>query len=187
MRRDIFRRAWHWLTRIDIASLLIVILLLIITLGSWFPQLSPAIAEDAGRLARWEAAAHARYGALTDWLTAAGIFRLFNSPLFWVPLALLTIATLVCTLHRLPGAWRQALRSRLAPLVTSVEHLAVLLLLLGAILSHGFGWREELTIKPGMSAEVGRRSQVALRNEGFTIARYRDGSANEGSFHPDPT
>jgi len=67
-------------------------------------------------------------------------------------------------------------RYRLAPLATLVTHLAVLLLLLGATLSSGYGWREELTIGPGEVVEVGHGSGVALRNEGFTITRYPDGS-----------
>jgi cytochrome c biogenesis protein ResB len=67
-------------------------------------------------------------------------------------------------------------RNRLAPLATLVTHLAVLLLLLGAALSSGFGWREEIAIGPGEMAEVGHGSGLALRNEGFAIERYADGS-----------
>jgi cytochrome c biogenesis protein ResB len=67
-------------------------------------------------------------------------------------------------------------RNRLAPLATLVTHLAVLLLLLGAALSSGYGWREEIAIGPGETAEVGRGSGLALRNEGFAIERYSDGS-----------
>ena len=67
-------------------------------------------------------------------------------------------------------------RYRLAPLATLVTHMAVLLLLLGAALSSGYGWREKLTIGPGEVVEVGHGSGVALRNEGFTITRYPDGS-----------
>ena len=68
-------------------------------------------------------------------------------------------------------------RNRLAPLATLVTHLAVLLLLLGAVLSSGYGWREEITIGPGETVEIGHGSGLALRNEGFTVVRYPDGSA----------
>jgi hypothetical protein len=67
-------------------------------------------------------------------------------------------------------------RNRLAPLATLVTHLAVLLLLLGAALSGGYGWREEVTVGPGGMAQVGHGSGLALRNEGFAITRYPDGS-----------
>ncbi len=67
-------------------------------------------------------------------------------------------------------------RNRLAPLATLVTHVAVLLLLLGVALSSGYGWREEIAIGPGETAEVGHGSGLALRNEGFAIERYADGS-----------
>jgi cytochrome c biogenesis protein len=68
-------------------------------------------------------------------------------------------------------------RNWLAPLATLVTHLAVLLLLLGVLLSSRYGWREEITIGPGETVEVGHGSELALRNDGFTIVRYPDGSA----------
>ncbi len=234
------RRVYRFLARMDVAAVLIAIVLLLAVLGSFFPQLPPTIAADPERLARWETAVRARYGALTDLLSASGAFRCFRSPVFLVPVALLALATLVCTLDRWRGLWRRAFhqpvrcsdtaldtalhttsltlspplvggagggimresleqrgfrvrttevvttngsliylrgdRNRLAPLATLVTHLAVLLLLLGAALSSGYGWREEVTIGPGETAEVGHGSNLALRNEGFTIARYPDGS-----------
>ena len=69
-------------------------------------------------------------------------------------------------------------RNRLAPLATLVTHLAVLLLLLGVVLSWAYGWSEEVTIKPGETVEVGHESQLALRNDRFHIARYPDGAVS---------
>jgi cytochrome c biogenesis protein ResB len=212
---------------------LIVAVLLLAALGSCFPQLSSAVADDPGRLAHWETITRARYGALTDFLRASGAFRWFRSPIFLIPLALLAIATLVCTLNRWRGVWRRSFRravrcsdavlddaphtarltaspevvlprvvrdclerrgfgvrsetiegvvhlrgdrNRLAPLATLVTHLAVLLLLLGMVLSGGYGWREEIVIRQGETASVGRGSQLTLRDEGFAITRYADGS-----------
>ncbi len=221
---------WHFLARLNVAVLLIAIVLLLAALGSCFPQSAPAtVAADAERLARWEAGVRARFGPLTALLAAVGVFRWFHSPAFLAPLTLLAVATLVCTLDRWRGVWRQTFhrparppdaifdvapltarltapsprvvrealagqgfcvrsetagsivylrgdRNRLAPLATLVTHLAVLLLLLGAILSSGYGWRETLTIEPGETVEVGHESRLTLRNEGFTIARHPDGS-----------
>ena len=67
-------------------------------------------------------------------------------------------------------------RNQLAPLATLVTHLAVLLMLLGAVLSNGYGWREELTIEPGETVEVGHESRLAVRNDGFSVVRHPDGS-----------
>jgi cytochrome c biogenesis protein ResB len=67
-------------------------------------------------------------------------------------------------------------RNRSAPLATLVTHLGVLLLLVGVVLSSGFGWREEMVIGPGETVEVGRATGLALRNEAFTVVHYPDGS-----------
>jgi len=236
-KSPILKRAYHFLARVDVAAVLTLVVLLLAALGSCFPQLSPAVAADPGRMAQWEAGVRARYGGLTDGLATGGAFRWFRSPVFLGPLALLAAATLVCTLDRWRGVWRRAFyqpvrcsdaaldaaphtarlntspaldlaavareglerrgfrvrttevvttnhpsvylrgdRNRLAPLATLVTHLAVLLLLLGAALSSGYGWREEIAVGPGETAEVGHGSGLALRNEGFAVARYPDGS-----------
>jgi len=96
-------------SRLDVASLLIFVALSLAALGSCFPQVSPPVAADAERLEQWEAGVRAKYGALTDLLSASGAFRWFSSPLFWVPPALLAVTTLVCTLDRWQAIWRQAL------------------------------------------------------------------------------
>ena len=75
-----------------------------------------------------------------------------------------------------PGSITTA--SRLASSATLVTHLALLILLLGATLSSGFGWREELTVEPGEVTELSHKSQLALRNEGFAVERYPDGSVS---------
>ncbi|MDY6876299.1 MAG: cytochrome c biogenesis protein ResB [Chloroflexota bacterium] len=237
LKSQIPRRIYHFLSRTNVAAVLIAIVLLLAVLGSCLPQLTPTIEADPERLARWEAAVRARYGALTDLLIASEAFRCFRSPVFLVSVTLLALSTLVCTLNRWRAVWRRAFhqpvrcsdvaldgapytarltapmtvdlphivreslkprdfrvrttevattnhptihlrgdRYRLAPLATLVTHLAVLLLLLGAALSSGYGWREELTIGPGEVIEAGHGSGVALCNEGFTITRYPDGS-----------
>jgi cytochrome c biogenesis protein ResB len=66
-------------------------------------------------------------------------------------------------------------RNRLAPLATLINHLAILLLLLGAGLSSA-GWREEVTIGPGQAAAVGQAAGLAARNDRFAIERHADGS-----------
>jgi cytochrome c biogenesis protein len=231
--RNRLKQAWRFLTRLDVAAVLVVVVLLLAALGSCFPQLSSSVAADAERLAGWETSVRARYGPLTNLLTIVGSFRWFHSPVFLAFLALLALATLVCTLDRWQTVWRRAFhplahpsdavfdaaphtarlaalsqvdlphivregleargfyvqsqtsgnvlylrgeRNRLASLATLVTHLALLLLLLGTILSSGFGWREVLTIGPGEMVGVGHGSRLALRNDGFTIARYSDGS-----------
>ena len=229
------RRAWRFLGRIDLAGVLLFVLLFVAAFGSCFPQLS-SVEADSQPSAAWEEAARGRYGELTDLLVAWGVFRWFHSPFVLVPLGLLALATLVCTLGRWQGIWRKAFqrpvrfskdrlktasqsttltlpakfkasvweglvreglrqrgfsvraeidkdvlrlrgdRNRLAPLGTLVTHLAILLLLLSAVLSSVYRWREEITIEPNGTAEVGHRSGMVVGNDGFTIARYPDES-----------
>ena len=246
LQSHLLKRLVRYLGRIDVAVVLIFVVLLLAALGSCFPQISPLVAVDAERLAQWEAHVRSRYGGLTDVLAAGGAFHYFRSPVFLVPLALLAVATLVCTVNRWRGIWRRAFhqpvrcseaalygapysatlsglslcvpspsgagaeggtdlpglargslewrgfrvrsetvggvthlrgdRNRLASLATLVAHLAVLLLVAGASLSRGYGWREEITVGPGETAEVGHGSGLALRNEGFTVEHHPDGS-----------
>jgi cytochrome c biogenesis protein ResB len=72
--------------------------------------------------------------------------------------------------------WLRGDRNRLAPLGALVEHLAVLIILAGVVLSLIFGWRETLVIEPGGTAEVGHGTGIVLRSEDFEITRHDDGS-----------
>ncbi len=233
MARKTLKIVWRFLTRLKVAAVLIVILLLAAALGSCFPQLPP-VDTNAEQLVRWDADVRARYGPLTDLLIAIKVFGWFRSPVFLISLALLAVATLVCTLDRWRVTWRRAFRAptrpsdavfhaaphtaklvtprpasmtvaerlrgrgfrvssetagdvlylrgdrnRLASLATLATHLGVLLLLLGTILNSRFGWREELTIARDEAAQIEHASQLKLRNEGFTIERYPDGSVSK--------
>lgn len=227
------QRVCRFLARVDVAVILILVVLLAAVLGSFFPQLPLSAAADSERLARWDTAVRARYGALTDRLAASGAFHWFHSPIFLLPVALLALTTLVCTLQRWRAVWRRSLhqpvrcsdaaferaphtarlsvapgssllrvareslerrgfrvraaaaddavylrgdRNRLSGLATLVTHLAVLLLLLGMALSGVYGWREEVTLEPDGMTEVGHGTGLAVRNDGFIVERYADGS-----------
>jgi cytochrome c biogenesis protein ResB len=238
MKSDILKRPWRWLASPGVLAVLIVALLAVMLLGTLLPQL-PEVAPGTAQLAEWQALAQARYGALTPFLEAAGAYRLYRTPLLWVPLALLAVATLSCVVQRWQGYWRAAFgqpvrlpettlgaashaciiepssghdperldalsdmvrraldrrdyrvraegasdavwlrgdRNRLSRLGTLAEHLAVLLVLAGVGVSLVFGWRETFMIEPGRTAEVGHATGIALRNDGFEIERYADGS-----------
>ena len=228
--RVIPQRTWRWLARIDVAAVLLALAILLVTIGSLFPQRPAATAVD---VTRWETLIRERYGALAAPLAALGAFRFFRSPQFVGGLAVLILGTLVCTLNRWPALWRAAwrrpgrpsdamldaapyvgeisaapaadlpdrvrrcLRDRgyrvvseasgagdylrgdrnsLARLASLVDHLAVLLLFIGAIASAALGWRAELTVAPGQAAAVGHGSPLTVRNDGFAILYYPDGS-----------
>ena len=80
LKSQIPKRVWRFLAQTNVAAALIAVVLLLAVLGSCFPQLSSSVAADPERLARWEAAVRARYGALTDLLTASGAFFAASAP-----------------------------------------------------------------------------------------------------------
>jgi cytochrome c biogenesis protein len=227
---DALRKAWRWLARTDVAALLLALAIVLMAVGSLFPQWMGAAVADK---TRWDALIRDRYGGLAGLLTTLDAFRFFQSPLFIGLLVVLVLATLVCTLNRWPALWRGARRhpgrppkalldaaphlacfavppsadlpdyarrcfrdrgfrvisetsddgiylrgdrNSLARLASLVDHLAVLLLFIGAVTSAALGWRAELTLAPGQAASVGHGSALNVRNDGFTILRYPDGS-----------
>lgn len=103
----LLRGGYRFLTRLDWSAVLLFIILLWVALGSWFPQRSPDISADPGRLAFWEAKVNTRYGNLTPLLARLGVFHWYRSKLFKGVLGWLALATLVCTLNRWRGLWRQ--------------------------------------------------------------------------------
>ena len=226
---DVVRRAWRWLARTDVAAILLALAIVLMAVGSLFPQWTGAAADKT----RWEALIRDRYGGLAGLLTTLDAFRFFRSPLVAGLLVMLVLATLVCTLNRWPALWRSAWRHpgrppdalldaapqiadiaaspsadlpdrvrrclhghgfrvisetsgdgvylrgdrhSLARLASLVDHLAVLLLFIGAVTSATLGWRAELTLAPGQTAPVGHGSPLTVRNEGFAILYYPDGS-----------
>jgi cytochrome c biogenesis protein len=107
MIRNILKKTWRFLARLNVAAVLIIILLLLTALGSCFPQVSPAFTTDAEQLANWKIGIRDRYGGLTNVLTTLGVFRWFRSPVFIISLTLLAVLTLVCTLDRWRGLWQR--------------------------------------------------------------------------------
>jgi cytochrome c biogenesis protein len=68
-------------------------------------------------------------------------------------------------------------RYPLSNLATLVTHLAVLLVLLGYGLGDWLRWSTEMGVEPGQTVDVGHGTGLAIRNDGFQIEHYPDGSA----------
>jgi cytochrome c biogenesis protein len=104
----ILRRMWRFLVRMDVVAILIFLILLLATIGSFFPQTSPALENDPSQTGLWLDQAQDRYGILTNALTKIGAFKLFRTPYFIAILTLLIISTLLCTLDRWRALWRRS-------------------------------------------------------------------------------
>ncbi|HEY42866.1 MAG TPA: AMMECR1 domain-containing protein [Anaerolineae bacterium] len=107
MDMQILKRLWRFIVRMDVVSILIVVLLGLAALGSCFPPLPSSIEANPTSFSLWQAQARMRYGAFMDILISAGAFRFFRSPLFLLSLAILTTSTLICTLDRWKAVWRR--------------------------------------------------------------------------------
>jgi cytochrome c biogenesis protein ResB len=226
------QKTWRFLVRMDVASILILVVLLLAAVGSLFPQRAVEAGKALDEFALWKAEIQARYGGVATLLESLGVFSFYGTPLFVLSILLLTVLTLFCTLERWKVAWRRAFRrevccseslfdsaglraaflleedvnsegiksrlearglrvrtesvadfqyfradrNRFSHLATLITHLGVVALLLGAVLSYGFAWREEITI--GLEEEARLKTPgFALANLGFTIERYPGGEA----------
>lgn len=105
---DLLKRAWRFLIRMDVVAILILLVLLLVALGSCFPQRPANLDKDPQRLELWDSSLDARFGGLAPLLINLGMFRFFNSPIFLIALFTLVISTLICTLDRWRAVWRRA-------------------------------------------------------------------------------
>ena len=71
-------RAWYTLARRDVASILILAVLLFAALGSCFPQRPPEIEINPEQLANWENNVHARFRGFEKVLSALGLFNFYK-------------------------------------------------------------------------------------------------------------
>jgi cytochrome c biogenesis protein len=95
------RWLWRLLTSVKLALALILVIAVISLIGIVLDQAPAHLSGDLGGKAWWlEAVARPRYGALTDVLDSLGLFQVFTSPWFLVPVALLSVSILACSVNR---------------------------------------------------------------------------------------
>jgi len=115
--RQLLRRLARLGSRLDVAAILILAVLVLAAVGTCFPQRPSTTSGDPDRQAHWEALVRDRYGPLTDLLTALGLFDWFHvgallGPLGpFSPMLLLLAATLICTARR----WKTVVRAAISP------------------------------------------------------------------------
>jgi cytochrome c biogenesis protein len=107
-RKDVLRKVWRFVTRRDISALLILVVLVIVALGSIFPQSSAEL--YGGDQAQWRQGLQGRYAGLTQTLSRLGVFDYYNIPLIRAIILLLGGITLICTLDRWSITWRRAFK-----------------------------------------------------------------------------
>ena len=95
------RWLWRLLTSVKLALALILVIAVISLIGIVLDQLPLHLSGELGGKAWWlETVAGPKYGALTDVLDSLGLFQVFTSPWFLVPVAILSVSILACSVNR---------------------------------------------------------------------------------------
>jgi cytochrome c biogenesis protein len=113
---------WRFLSSMRLALVLILMLAVLGVIGSLVIQASPGVAANAEAKASWLNEIRPRFGFWTGPMDALGLFDVFNSVIFRVLVASLTISLIACSLHRIPGMWRTAANPRVDVGASFFEH-----------------------------------------------------------------
>jgi cytochrome c biogenesis protein len=101
-----WRWLWRLLTSVKLALALILVIAVISLIGIVLDQAPAHLSGELGGKGWWvEAVARPKYGALTDVLNSLGLFQVFRSPWFLVPVSLLAVSILACSVNRWRGIW----------------------------------------------------------------------------------
>ena len=104
---------WRQLSSMRVAMLIMLAIAVLGVAGSLLMQMPTDIVGIPAQEALWVDSVRPRYGGWTDILNALGLFSVFNSILFRVLAAALTISLIACSIHRIPGIVRTARNPRI--------------------------------------------------------------------------
>lgn len=217
---------WHFLSSMRVAMVLMLCIAALGVVGSLVIQAPSGVLNDAAAKADWLDGIRPRFGGWTDVMDRFQLFQIFNSWVFRILVAALTVSLIACSVHRIPGMWRTATKPRVdvgpaffdhAPqheaivarrsagemqtLVTEVlkshryrvltaddgvvhvygdryrwlsfsgliAHLAIVVLLAGAIIGGIWGYRDSnFTIAEGATRQVGAEPGLSMKLVDFT-------------------
>jgi cytochrome c biogenesis protein ResB len=106
-RMDILDLFWRALGSRSATVALMTALMLALTCGAILPQRSDALAEDPSEYAQWRAEVQARYQQWTDPLSNLGLFSVRDSYWTAIPLVLLVVNLVLCSVERFDAARRR--------------------------------------------------------------------------------
>ena len=113
---------WHFLSSMRFAMVLILALAALGVVGSLVIQAPPGVVADPAAKAEWLDTIRPRFGGWTGPMDAIGLFNIFNSLIFRVLMAALTISLIACSIHRIPGMVRTATKPRIDVGPSFFEH-----------------------------------------------------------------
>ena len=104
---------WHFLSSMRLALVLMLGIAALAIFGSLITQAPAAVLDDPTAKAGWLESVRPKYGGWTGVLDSLGLFQVFNSILFRILVAALTISLIACSVHRIPGIVKTARSPRI--------------------------------------------------------------------------
>jgi cytochrome c biogenesis protein len=153
---------WHFISSMRVAMVIMLGIALLGVAGSLLVQAPQAVLDDPAAKAEWLESVRPKYGGWTNILDTVGLFQVFNSIIFRILVAALTISLIACSIHRIPGMIHTARNPRIDVGPAFFEHA------------------------PQHEAIVVRRSpeETRVAVEGVLRARrYRTLTSDDGTVH----
>jgi cytochrome c biogenesis protein len=113
---------WHALTSMRVAMILILALAVLGVLGALIIQAPPGVLSDPQAKGDWLDQVRPKFGGWTGLMDQLQLFEIFNSIVFRLLVAALSISLIACSVHRIPGMWRTATKPRVDVGPAFLEH-----------------------------------------------------------------
>jgi cytochrome c biogenesis protein len=115
-------RLWHLLTSMRFAVILILGLALAGLAGTLIVQAPPGVLLDPDAKREWLNEIWPKYGGWTGVMDQLQLFTIFTSVWFRAMGAALAISVIACSVHRIPGLWKTAVRPHVDVGASFFEH-----------------------------------------------------------------
>jgi cytochrome c biogenesis protein len=103
MQRDILDALWRFFSSRRLTLALLTTIALVASLSAIFPQMPSGMAVGSSEHSHWYAEVRARYLQWTDPLENLGLFDIYKSLWFKLPLAFLILNLIICTVEQFEG------------------------------------------------------------------------------------
>jgi cytochrome c biogenesis protein len=153
---------WHFLSSMRVAMVIMLAIAVLGVVGSLVIQAPPGVLADPKEKASWLDEIRPKYGGWTGIMDSLQLFQIFNSVVFRVLIAGLTISLVACSIHRIPGMVRTATKPRVDVGPAFFEHAP----------------QHEAIVVRRTPAETLAAVQGVLRGR-----RYRTLTTDDGSIH----
>ena len=114
---------WHFISSMRVAMVIMLAIALLGVAGSLLVQAPQAVLDDPAAKAEWLETVRPKYGGWTNVLDTLGLFQVFNSLIFRILVASLTISLIACSIHRIPGMIHTARNPRIDEGPALFEHV----------------------------------------------------------------